>query len=164
MLMTRARRVFAASLVMGGFAAGFAYAQGTVQAPPMELVLAGKQYTPPLRGVANVEYITPVHKRTGSKVVTTIKVRNASNAPIARLKVDEPWYDKDGDVVMIGSGVINGLLQPGEVQEITYEVPFNTRMQSNNYQFSHANGDVKLERVDKMPEPPKEGAPPNPSN
>jgi hypothetical protein len=153
--MTRARRVFAASLVFGGLIAGFAYAQqSTVKAPPMELVLAGKQYTPPLRGVAQVEFLDPVHKRNGKMVVTTFKVRNPNDKPIARLKIDETWYDKGGDVVVIGTGVINGLLKPGEVQEITYEVPFSSKMQSNNYQFSHANGEVKPEKVDKFPEPP----------
>ncbi len=153
--MTRARRVFAATFVLGGcLAAGFVYAQqSTIQPPPMELVLAGKQYTPPLRGVAPVEFLDPVHKRDGKMVVTTFKVRNPNDKPIARLKIDETWYDKGGDVVVIGTGVINGLLQPGEMQEISYEVPFNSRMQSNNYHFTHANGDVKPEKVAKFPEP-----------
>jgi hypothetical protein len=156
MLMTRARRVLAASLVLGGFAAGLAYAQqSAVKPPPMELVLAGKKYTPPLRGQAPVEFTTPTHKRDGKMVVTTIRVRNPNDAPIARLKIDEPWYDKNGDIVVIGSGVINGLLQPGEVADITYQVPFNSKMQSNNYNFSHANGDVKPQKVDKLPEPEK---------
>jgi hypothetical protein len=159
MLMTRARRVFAASLVLAGFA-GLAYAQGAVQPPPMELVLAGKSYTPPLRGVANVQILDPTHKRAGGKVTTIIKVRNASEQPIARLKVEEPWYDKDGNIIMMGSGTVDGLLQPGEVQELTFEVPFNAKMLSNNYQFSHANGTVKVEKVAKFPEPPA----PNPSN
>ncbi len=158
--MTRAHRVLAASLVLGGFAACLAYAQQTtIQAPPMELVLAGKSYTPPLRGVANIEILDPAHKRTAGKVITTIKVRNASDAPIARLKVDEPWYDKGGNVIMMGSGTVDGLLQPGQVAEVTFEVPFNSNMLSNNYQFSHANGTVKVEKVAKFPEPPPEANP-----
>ncbi len=153
--MVRARRAFVASVICVGFAAGFAYAQqSTVKAPPMELVLAGKKFTPPIRGTAPVQFLAPVHKRTAGKVITTIKVRNAGDAPIARLKVTEPWYDKGGNIIMEGQGVINGLLQPGEVQEMTWEVPYNAKMQSNNYQFSHANGDVKPEKVDKFPETP----------
>jgi hypothetical protein len=156
MLMTRARRAFVASLVCAGLTGAFAYAQqSTVKVPPMELVLAGKQFTPPIRGIANVEFTTPVHKRTGGKVITTIRVRNPGTQPIARLKVNEPWYDKGGDIIMMGQGVINGLLQPGEVADLTWEVPFDSKMQSNNYQFSHANGDVKPQKVDKLPDPEK---------
>ena len=44
-----------------------------------------------------------------------ITVRNASAAPIARLQIAETWYDKAGAIVTAGRGVINGLLQPGEI-------------------------------------------------
>lgn len=161
--MTRARRAFAASLVVGGFAAGFASAQGTVQAPPMELVLAGKSFTPPLRGVANIEFLPQTTKRTGRMVVTTFKVRNASQAPVARLQIDETWYDKGGNVVTGGRGLINGILPPGEEATIVIETPYDSGMLSNNYNFSHANGTVKPERVSKFPEVPAAAAP-NPSN
>jgi hypothetical protein len=165
MLMTRAR-ILAASLVVGGAAAGLAYAQqGTIQPPPMELVLAGKQFTPPLRGVADVEFLPQKTKRDGRMVVTTFQVRNASNGPIARLQIDETWYDKGGNVVTGGRGLINGVLAPGEQATIVIETPYNSAMLSNNYNFSHANGTVKPEKVNEFPEPP-EGtpAPTSPSN
>jgi hypothetical protein len=80
-------------------------------------------------------------------------VRNASTAPIARLAVTETWYDKGGAIVAGGKGVINGLLQPGEVQTIVIETPYNKAMSSNNWNFTHANGNVKPAKVKSLDEP-----------
>lgn len=153
--MTRARIVFAATLVTTTLYAGAALAQ--VQAPPMTQVLAGKKFTPPVRGEALVEFVQPVTRPLPGKsqVQTLIKVRNASLAPIARLKVDETWYDKGGAIVAGGKGVINGLLQPGEIQTITILTPYSPKMSSNNWNFSHANGAVKVAKV-KTLEAPKD--------
>lgn len=144
--MTRARILFAATLTTT-LCAGAVLAQ--VQAPPMTQVLAGKKFTPPVRGEALVEFTQPVTKPLPGKsqVQTQIKVRNASLAPIARLKVDETWYDKGGAIVAGGKGVVNGLLQPGEVQLITILTPYSPKMSSNNWNFSHANGPVKVAKV-----------------
>ena len=43
-----------------------------------------------------------------------------------------------------------GLLQPGEVQTIVIETPYNAKMKQNNYNFSHANGTIKPHKVAKM--------------
>src|SRR4051812_18454483 len=101
--MNRARIMLAATLV-ATFAVTAAQAQ--VQAPPMQQVLAGKKFTPPVRGEALVEFTQPVTKAIPGKslVQTTIKVRNSSAAPIARLMVTETWYDKGGTVVASGRG------------------------------------------------------------
>src|ERR1041385_1245015 len=101
--MNRARVVVAATIVAGCFA-GAALAQSQ---EPLKPILAGKKFAPPLRGAADIEYMKPSTVRKGDTVVTTIKVRNASNAPIARLKVDETWYDKGGATVAGGSGVMS---------------------------------------------------------
>ena len=42
-----------------------------------------------------------------------------------------------------GKGVINGLLQPKEIKTIEILTPYDAKMISNNYNFSHANGTVK---------------------
>jgi hypothetical protein len=136
--------------------AGTALAQAT-QAPPMQSVLAGKKFTPPIKGEALIEYTQPVTKREKDLVVTRITVRNASLAPVPRLTIAETWYDKAGAIVSGGKGTINGLLQPGEIQVITIETPYNAKMTSNNYNFSHANGNVKPTKVAKL-EVPKEAA------
>jgi hypothetical protein len=152
--MNRVRIAAAATLVSTTMYAGAALAaQATTTTPsssaPLQPVLAGKKIVPPVRGEANVEFTQPVTKaiQGQNKVQTTIKVRNNSTAPIARLQITETWYDKGGAIVAGGKGVINGLLQPGEIQTITIETPYNRNMSSNAWNFSHANGTVKTSKV-----------------
>jgi hypothetical protein len=147
--MTRARIAFAATLVGVTFVGATLLAQ-TPTPPPMTSVLAGKKLTPPLKGQAEVDYTKPVTKRDKDMVVTKIQVKNMSPAPIPRLTITETWYDAGGATVAGGKGVINGLLQPGEVQTITIETPFNAKMKANNYNFTHANGTVKPHAVAKL--------------
>jgi maleate cis-trans isomerase len=86
-------------------------------------------------------------------VQTVIKVRNASAGPIARLQIQETWYDKSGAIVAGGKAGVNGLLQPGEIQTITIETPYNKNMSSNNWNFTHANGAVKPAKVKSLDAP-----------
>jgi hypothetical protein len=153
--MNRARYLLAATLAGASLAAVPAVAQ---QSPPMQSVLAGKKFVPPLKGVADIQILQPVTKREKDMVVTTIKVKNVSNAPIARLTCSETWYDAKNQIVTGGKGVINGLLQPGEIQTLTIETPFNAAMKSNNWNFSHANGEVKPKKVAKLEGDDKEPA------
>jgi hypothetical protein len=154
--MTRARSAVAATLVTTTLYAGAALAAQATQAPPMTSVLAGKKFTPPLRGEALVEFTQPVTKALPGKsmVMTTIKVRNQSPAPIARLQVSETWYDKAGAIVAGGKGLVNGMLQPGEIQTIEIRTPYNAKMSSNNWNFTHANGTVKVAKVKSLEAPP----------
>jgi len=154
--MTRARLAVAASLVVASAATTAVLAQSSPtsqtqspQAPPMTSVLAGKKFSPPFKGQADVDYTKPVTKRDKEMVVTTMQVRNGTNAPLLRLTVDETWYDKGGGLVTGGKGIINRL-EPGEVGTVKIETPFNAKMSANNYNFSHANGTVKPHRVDKL--------------
>ena len=126
-----------------------------VQAPPLTPILAGRKITPPLRGEALVEFTQPVTRPLPGRslVQTTIKVRNSSAAPIARLEVDETWYDRSGAIVAGGRGIINSLLQPGEIQTITIQTPYSNKMSSNNWNFKHANGTVKVAKVRTLDEP-----------
>lgn len=155
--MTRARVAFAATL-MAASLVGVELVGQTPQAPQLEPILAGRKFTPPVKGQADVEYTSPKTARKGDSVVTTIMVRNISQAPIARLRIDEVWYEKGGSVLTAGRGVINGVLQPQEVQTVTIDTPWKAGMNSNNYQFSHANGTVKPHRVAKMEAPKPEGS------
>lgn len=148
--MTRARVAFAATLVAAALSFGAELVAQTVQAPQLTPVLAGRKFTPPIKGQAEVEFTAPKTARKGDSVMTTIQVRNVSAQPIARLRIDEVWYEKGGSVLTAGRGVINGVLQPQEIQTITIETPWKAGMNSNNYQFSHANGTVKPHRVQKM--------------
>jgi hypothetical protein len=146
--MNRARYVVAATVV--GVSCFIGVTAIAAQAPPMKSVLAGKKFTPPVRGTAEIQLLQPVTKRDKDNVVTTITVKNMSTAPIARLTVAESWYDAKGAVVTGGRASINGLLQPGEVGTLKIETPFAAGMKSNNWIFSHANGEVKAKKVAKI--------------
>lgn len=149
--MNRVHFAVAATLISTTMFAGAGAAQSTQLTP----ILAGKKIVPPMRGEAQVEYTAPVTKPLPGKslVQTTIKVRNASPSPIARLAVAETWYDGGGAIVAGGRGFINGLLQPGEIQTILIETPYNAKMKSNNFNFTHANGTVKVTNVKTLEDP-----------
>ena len=146
--MTRARLILAASIAGVSIALAAVSAQ-TPQPPPMQSILAGKKFTPPFKGQAEVEFTKPVTKRDKEMVVTTMQVKNTMSAPLLRLTIDETWYDKAGGLVTGGKGVVNRI-EPGEVATVKIETPFNAKMSANNYNFSHANGTVKPHRVEKL--------------
>ena len=60
--MIRARFVFAATLAGASLAAGSASAQAPA-APDFKPILAGKNFKPPVRGVADVEFSKPPVRR-----------------------------------------------------------------------------------------------------
>jgi hypothetical protein len=156
--MIRPRLAFAATLVGASFICAPAHAAQNPQNPPagqqpMQSILAGKKFTPPVKGQADIELMQPVTKRDKDMVITKIVVKNVSQGPIARLTVDETWYGKDGSTVAGGKGVVNGLLQPGEVKTIEIQTPWNAKMNANNWNFSHANGTVKPRKVKSIEDP-----------
>jgi hypothetical protein len=155
--MNRARVAFSAALIATTLATGTALAGQAAQAPPMTSVLAGKKFTPPMRGEATIEFTQPVTKREKNMVVTRILVRNASVGQVGRLTVEETWYDKGGGIVTGGKGTISGLLQPGEIQTIVIETPYDAKMNGNQFKFSHANGAVKPAKVAKLETPSADG-------
>src|SRR5580704_11699390 len=105
--MIRVPATFAATLIGASLVGGPIYAQTPA---PMQSVLAGKKFTPPIKGQADVEFTKPETKRVKDQVVTKILVKNVSTAPIPRLTVAETWYGKDGQIVTGSKGFINGLL------------------------------------------------------
>jgi hypothetical protein len=155
--MMRARDAFAAILVgvlgVGGFSISAQTQSTTPPAPDLKPVLAGKKFSPPIKGEANVDFVKSPTRREGATLVTKIQVKNTSNAPIPRLTVDETWYDKNNNLIPGGKGVINGLLQPGEVQTIEIRTPANPNMSTSMLQFSHANGTVKTHPVKSLDAP-----------
>jgi len=145
--MNRARSVVAATLAGASLLGVCLLAQTQTQsqppkAPEMKSVLAGKKFTPPIKGAADIDYFKAQTRREGTTLVTKISVKNTSNAPIPRLRITETWYDKEGNMIPGGDAVINGLLQPGEVHEMEIRTPVNPKMASSMLQFSHANGTV----------------------
>lgn len=152
--MTRAR-VVVASVVLATFGLGIAPAlsQTPPATQPLPSVLAGRKLTPPIKGTAVIEYSQPTTRREGNMIITRIVVKNTSLGAIARLTVTESWYDVNGGLVLESRGLINGLLQPQEIQTITIETPARPTLSRNNWTFSHVNGEVRPQRVPKL-EPP----------
>jgi len=160
--MNRVHFAVAATLISTTMFAGAVVAAQSTQLTP---VLAGKKVVPPIKGEATIDFTQPVTKALPGKnlVQTIIKVKNSTPSPIARLMVAETWYDGAGAIIAGGRGVINGLLQPGEVQTITIETPYNSKMKSNNWNFTHANGTVKPTKVKALDAPAAAGAAPAPA-
>ena len=153
------RALFAATVVSAALVGVTTFAQDAKpQAPPMQPILAGKKIVPPVRGEAQIDYVKEQTKREGTTLITKIHVKNVSPAPIARLKVTETWYDKSGHELPGGEGVINGLLQPNEVQVIEVRTPTNPAFNSQMLVFAHANGGVKPHAVKSLSGDEKEPA------
>jgi len=153
----RARFALAASIAAAAMLGVELIAQTTAPPaqtpPPMNSVLAGKKLTPPIRGEAALEWVDPKPERVKDMVITKMTVRNASAAPIARLQIDETWYDKTGATVTAGRGFINGLLQPGETTVVTIETVWKAGMSGFQRQYKHANGSIKPVKVNKLEAP-----------
>jgi hypothetical protein len=159
--MSGQRRTFLTLVVLALFAAGLAAEQAkpavkppaaTAQKPNDEGASPNPgKLVAPVRGEAEIGYTKPVSKNDGKFITTTIKVKNLSRGAIAGLKVDEFWYDKDGNPVT-GSQPFRYRkpLQPGEVIEIALRVPINKAMSRNQYKFEHANGKIKTTLLPKL--------------
>ncbi len=117
-----------------------------------------RRLIPPIRGEATLDITKPSTKVSGSEVVTVITVRNpATTGAIAGLKVEENWYDKKRNPVTGDVYRHRTPLKAGEVVTITLRTPRSPNMDTNQYQFTHANGTIKTNVVAKIevPEPPK---------
>jgi hypothetical protein len=154
----RARFALAASFAAAALLGVELIAQTTTTTPaqttpPMTSVLSGRKLTPPIRGEAALEWVDPKPERKGDMVITKMTVRNAAAAPIARLTINETWYNKTGATVTAGRGVINGLLQPGEVAVVEIQTPWKEGMSGFQRQYAHANGTIKPVKVQKLDAP-----------
>ena len=141
--MTRARFAVVAALV----GAGIVVAPGGLMAqtaPEFKQVLAGKKVEPPIKGQAEVEFTQPVTKKNGDNVVTTLKVKNVSSGPVARLKITETWFDKAGQVVSAGETTLDKPLPTGMVETITIQTPWSPKMNGNGYNFSSSLNSAHL--------------------
>jgi hypothetical protein len=135
-------------VLMTGVAAAQAPKPAAPAAPAAGAQPAAKpRLVAPVRGTAELGYTRPVVKNATidgrSFVVTTIQVKNMASGAIAGLKVDEFWYDKAGNPVTGDNYRHRTPLQPGEIITITLETPRVPAMARNQYNFTHANGEIK---------------------
>lgn len=120
---------------------------------PVAAQEAAPRLVAPVRGPAKVEITRPTTKRSATEMVTTILLKNTESAPIAGLRVDENWYDKQGNPV--GGDVYRHRkpIQPGEVITITLRMPRNANLSRNQCVFRHANGTIQQTVVPKLEAP-----------
>ena len=104
--------------------------------------VAAKAQAETVNGMAELGILQPVTKVEGKEVVTTIKVKNLSKGTIVGLKVEEYWYDKDGNPLPGGSKKLSQPLARGAVSTIVLRTPVSSKMDRNNYVFTHDNGKV----------------------
>jgi hypothetical protein len=120
------------------------------QTPAPAAPAAPKKLISPMRGEATIEYTKPNTKVSGTEVVTVITAKNTSISPIAGFKVEENWYDKAG--APVGGDLYRHPkpFLPNEIITITLRTPKKPAMQTNQYNFTHANGTIKLKLVPKL--------------
>lgn len=114
---------------------------------------APSKFVKPLKGTADIQFMqVGQSKKVGNDIVTVLKIKNLSNAPVSLLKVDEYWYDKGNPpkVITGDQEAYRKPFMPGEIIELTMKSPYKADIGASQYQFSHAGGEVKLKRVKKF--------------
>ena len=142
------RMAAAAAIALLLAPAAFAGQTPTAAAPAAQAT--PRKLISPVRGDAAVEYTKPNTKVAGTEVVTVIMVKNVSAAPIAGFKLEESWIDKAGTLSGGDTYRHPKPFMPGEIITVNLRSPWNARMTSNSYNFSHANGTVKPKAVPKL--------------
>ena len=143
------RAILALTVVLGVLltaAVGLAQTLATGQAQTTGTV----RWVNPIRGTVDITYLKPDVKTVKGEVITTIKVKNMSNGPVAKLKVEEFWWDNNNNPVSSNQDWSRKPVMPGEIVTFTMTTPRDPRMYRNNYKFSHANGDIKPKQVPKF--------------
>jgi hypothetical protein len=135
-----------ALVVLAGVPAAFAQ-EATAQEAPKAV------WINPVRGLAEIQYIQGTPRLEKDIIVTTFQVKNMSSAPIARLTIEEFWWDKARNPVSGDKQFLKKPLAPGEVGTIVLRTPKMPNMDTNNYKFSHQNGEVKPKKVQKFETP-----------
>lgn len=127
-----------------------------VQGPTMRELLESEgdsRLVATMRGPGQIGYLPPVTRREGNAIVTVFRIKNISTGALAGFKVDEFWYDNDGETVTGDSHRMRRPFLVDEVVEITLRVPRDSRMDRSNYEFTHQNGVVEANVFEEMEEP-----------
>ena len=126
----------------------------TTQLRPLrDQVEADTRLVAVLRGPGQIGYLPPRSARQGSEIVTTFTIKNVSTGPLAGFKVNEFWYDDNGDTLTGGQYRMKRPLFANEVLQVTLRVPRNARATRSNYEFSHQGGVIEATEFEEMEEP-----------
>ena len=108
---------------------------------------------PTIRGLAEIGYERPRATRERGFIVTTFRVKVLAEDAIAGFRVDEFWFDADGNTVTGDSVRFREPLLPGQIVEIELRVPRDPAMDRSNYEFSHQNGDIRATLFESLDDP-----------
>ena len=108
---------------------------------------------PTVRGLAEIGYERPRARRERDFVVTTFRVKVLAENAIAGFRVDEFWFDADGNTVTGDSVRFREPLLPGQIVEIELRVPRDPAMDRSNYEFSHRNGEITATLFESLDDP-----------
>src|SRR5512135_2531342 len=120
--MNRVSRVILALIVAAGIlsVSSLALAQTQAAGQTASTQPSGQvQWINPMRGDVQIQYTKPETKVVKDQVVTTVKVKNMATGPVARLKVEEYWYDRGGTLVMSNQDFAKKPIMPGEIVTFT---------------------------------------------
>jgi len=109
-----------------------------------------------MRGPGQIGYLQPITRRDGNEMNTQFRLQNTSQGALAGFKVDEFWYDADGETVTGGSFRMRRPFLPNEIIAVDIVVPRDARMNRSNYEFSHQNGVIEATLFEEMDEPTAE--------
>lgn len=148
--MKRFAAVLASTLLALSIAPGAFAQKPTPATPKASEPAAPAKWVVPVKGKATVEFIGTQPKKVGDELVTEMKVKNVSSGPIALLRVDEYWYNKQRETVSAGTVRYGKPFMPNEVIDLTIRCPYNKDIQTNQFMFSHANGTIDPKPVKKF--------------
>jgi hypothetical protein len=111
-----------------------------------------------VRGVAEIGYEEPSARREEDFIVTTFRMKNLAENAIAGLKIDEFWFDTDGNTVTGDSMRFREPVLSGQIVDIELRVPRNPAMNSSNFEFSHQNGEILATLLETLDDPEEEAA------
>ena len=149
------RRAAFTTIVLAGCVAfaPAAFAQSPPAATPASAPAVNKaRMAVPVKGTAYIEVISSPSKVVGGDIVTLLKVKNVSAAPIAGLRVDQYWYDAKEQVTG-DTQRVRFPIAPGEIVEVTMKAPTKPGVVNNRTMFQHAGGKVDAKGVKKFTEP-----------
>ena len=134
-----------ALVVFGGVAAALTQEPAGQPAPPKAV------WINPVRGTVEIQYVDSAIKvDKEGYVVKTFQVKNVSIGPIARLTIEQFWWDKNNNPVPGDKQFLRKPLMPGQIETLVLKTPKNANMFRDNYKFSHQYGDVKVKKVTKF--------------
>jgi hypothetical protein len=139
--MFRPNRALLALALVATFLAGATIAMAQAQAPAAPA--STTKWVDTIKGDADVQFVMGKPAvRKDNVIETKFQVKNMSAKAIARLTIEEFWYDKSGNPVTGDKKFLKKPLMPGEVGEIVLETPKQPNMDRNSYKFSHGNGAI----------------------